>query len=130
MRISKTRLKVLVVDDQFIMRTIISKQIEEFLKNKIKHEVITAEGPEQSLKMTSENNIDIVFTDLQMAGDHKAGYRLTRKIKARHPDTRVFIASNTIATYLESDARDAGASGCIQLPLEQTHLERAFCGYL
>ncbi len=36
MRTSKSPLKVLVVDDQFIMRTIISKQIEEFLKDQIK----------------------------------------------------------------------------------------------
>lgn len=129
MRASKSPLKILVVDDQFIMRTIISKQIEEFLKDKIEHDIITANGPEQALELASKNKFDVVFTDLQMDGDREAGYRLTRQIKARQPDSQVFITSNTIGTYIESDAMGVGASGCIQLPMELVHLEKAFYDY-
>lgn len=130
MRASKSPLKILVVDDQFIMRTIISKQIEIFLKDKIVYDIITATGCEQALNLTLENKIDIVFTDLQMDGDCDSGYRLTRQLKARYPDSQVFITSNNIGLDIEPEALDAGASGCIQLPMIMSHLEKAFCDYL
>lgn len=88
--------------------------------------LIIAIGPEQALKLASENQFYIIFTDLNMDGDRGLGYRLTWQIKAGNLYSRVFITSSTIVTFIEADSLNAGTSGCIQLPVELPHLEKFF----
>ena len=77
-------LRILVVDDNDNIR----EMLEDFL-NFEGHKPVLAKDGKEALKIFSEQDFDIVITDLGMPG--MSGWELTKQIKQRKPEIPVVI---------------------------------------
>ncbi|MBU0520344.1 sigma-54 dependent transcriptional regulator [bacterium] len=94
---SKSQLRILVVDDEELVR--------DFLKEALirrSYDVDIAEDGKKAKIILQENTYDLVLTDLKMPGI--SGLELLRYIKAHHPDTQVIMitAYGTIENAVEA----------------------------
>jgi response regulator of citrate/malate metabolism len=126
----KARLTILVVDDEFIFRELNKKRIDDFLKERIRYEILTASGFENALEIITNRSIDLVFTDMFMDGKEDSGICLADKIKSLNDNTKVFIVSNADMEYIREKADCLSTSGCFQLPLCKGDLESAFRNFI
>lgn len=121
------KLRILVVDDQFVFREINKKRISTYLQDRVvEYEIFTADGLENALEIVKKISFDVVFTDLKMNGNYDGGLILTREIKAFNPNSDVFIVSNANMEDIAENARAAGANGCFQMPITIFDLKIAF----
>lgn len=82
-------MKVLIVDDEMIIRQGISTVIDWSGEG---FELLPpAESAEEALKRLGEERPDIVFTDIRMNG--KSGLELAKETKTAYPETQVVILS-------------------------------------
>jgi excisionase family DNA binding protein len=86
------RRKILVIDDEKVIRTLIKETLEE-----LGHEVALAESGAEGLKLVKEQDLDLVFLDLKMPG--MDGAEVFKHIKSIKPKLSVII----ITGYPESD---------------------------
>ena len=89
--------KILVVDDQADMRSLLSDVLESE-----GYHVGTADSGEKALQVLAEQQYDLVLTDLRMKG--MLGTTLLSEIKHRYPETGVILmtAFGTIETAIEA----------------------------
>lgn len=130
MNTRKERLTILVVDDEFIFRELNKKRIDDFLKNKVNYEILTASGFEMALEIAENRSLDLVFTDMCMEGREDSGFVLAERLKSLNRNTEVFIVSNANLEHIEDKALGSNASGCFQLPLHEGDLESAFRNFI
>jgi CheY-like chemotaxis protein len=130
MNTSKARLTILVVDDEFIFRELNKKRIDDFLKERVCYDILTANGFEHALEILANRSIDLVFTDMFMNGKDDSGVCLADRIRSFNHHTKVFIVSNADLKYIKEKADDLNAQGCFQLPLRQKDLETAFRDFI
>lgn len=123
---SKTKITILVVDDQFVFREVHKMHIAAYLKDKTDYEILTANGLNEAHEVAQKIYFDAVFTDLHMDDKHDCGYILAEKIKAMNPQTMVYIVSNADLDSIEKIAEKAGATGCFQIPLKDLDLKQVF----
>ena len=76
--------RVMVVDDETMVRTILDKLLS--LKG---HTVTQAESGQTALRLAETNDFDLVFTDLGMP--EMNGRQLARELRARHPDLPIIL---------------------------------------
>lgn len=124
---TRSKITILIVDDEFIFREINKKRIADYFKKDKNFDIITADGFKIAIEIAKKRSIDVVFTDLQMDGRKDCGISLSRHIKVLNPKTKVFIASNTDIERIEKNADTKNISGFFQLPLKHTDLEQVFC---
>ena len=107
----KTKAKILIVDDNRIIR--------EVLRGLIRHDdrlavVGTAANGESALEMISTLHPDLVCLDVLMPGPD--GIAILRTIHAQYPGTRVIVVSGESTPHIVSSALRAGASGFVVKP--------------
>ena len=130
MNTPKARLTILVVDDEFIFRELNKKRIDDFLKERVRYDILTANGFEHALEIVVNQSIDLVFTDMFMNGREDSGLCLADRIKSFNNNTKVFIVSNADLKHIKEKANGLNAQGCFQLPLSQKDLETAFRDFI
>jgi CheY-like chemotaxis protein len=130
MNTPKARLTILVVDDEFIFRELNKKRIDDFLKERVRYDILTANGFEHALEIVANQSIDLVFTDMFMNGREDSGLCLADRIKSFNNNTKVFIVSNADLKHIKEKANGLNAQGCFQLPLSQKDLETAFRDFI
>lgn len=84
--------KVLVVDDEILIRMTVIDALEEagFV-------VIEAGTADEAMDLIEDQTIHFLFTDIQMPGEH-SGVDLALKVAARFPDAGIIVASGRIRT--------------------------------
>jgi two-component system chemotaxis response regulator CheY len=107
----KTKAKILIVDDNRIIR--------EVLRGLIRHDdrlavVGTAANGESALEMIGTLHPDLVCLDVLMPGPD--GIAILRTIHAQYPGTRVIVVSGESTPHIVSSALRAGASGFVVKP--------------
>ena len=109
--------KILVVDDQADMRSLLSDVLEGE-----GYRVGTAESGEKALQVLAEEQYDLVLTDLRMKG--MLGTTLLSEIKHRYPETGVILmtAFGTIETAIE--AIKGGATDYLIKPVKNEDVLR------
>ncbi|TKB48282.1 sigma-54-dependent Fis family transcriptional regulator [Ferrimonas sediminicola] len=109
-------LTVLVVDDEVAIRQILSHVI-----SKLKHRVLTAESAEEALQVMSHNAVDVVFTDVRMAG--MTGIEMIEVAKSRgwKPYFVVMTSFASVSTAIES--MKMGAFDYLMKPLKREDVE-------
>jgi CheY-like chemotaxis protein len=130
MNTHKTGLTILVVDDEFIFRELNKRRIDDFLKERVCYNILTANGLEHALEIVAHKSIDLVFTDMFMNGRDDSGLCLADRIKSFNNNTKVFIVSNADLKHIKEKANGWYAHGCFQLPLCQKDLETAFRDFI
>jgi response regulator of citrate/malate metabolism len=124
------KLTILVVDDEFIFRELNKKRIHDFLKQRIRYDIFTANGIENALEIIINESIDLVFTDMFMDGREDSGAWLAERVKSLSSTTKVFIVSNADLEYIREKADRLSTSGYFQLPLCKGDLESAFRSFI
>jgi CheY-like chemotaxis protein len=108
--------KVLVVDDDPVVR----KSFDRVLSSK-GYAVITAESGEEALRKLSNEQYDVVYTDIRMPGI--SGLEVAEQVKARRPWTPVVIITGYGTDAAESRAKAAGVVGFLHKPLSPEMIE-------
>jgi len=81
------RAKILVVDDEFAVATMLSRVLDE------QHEVLVATSGEQALELLEQHVFDVIFCDLLMPS--MSGMDLYGEVRYRHPGQESKIAFMT-----------------------------------
>jgi two-component system response regulator AtoC len=103
--------KILVVDDEKIMRDLVQR-----ILNKAGYEVETLEDGEAALQRVAEGNVDMVISDVNMPG--MSGFDLLKQIKQDHPQTAVIMMTGYADTFTIKDALMFGADEYITKPFK------------
>ena len=115
-----SNLRVLVVDDNRFMRTVIVNILKSF---GVEH-IAQAPDGEKALHDVRELELDLIFTDWEMA--RVSGFELIRSVRAdrRNPNHMVPIIMVTANTFKESimQARDAGVTELLAKPISASSL--------
>ncbi len=90
--------KILVVDDNVLFRAVLKEALNSRFRN-IK--ILEVGDGEKALKEIETFLPDLILMDIRLPGEN--GLQLTRKIKARYPNTRVAI----VTSYDEPEYREA-----------------------
>jgi PAS domain S-box-containing protein len=94
---SRTAAHVLIVDDNHIVREVLSQQFEE-----LGYEISQLDsGPAALAKLDAGHRVDLLITDFSMPGMN--GLDLTREARRRRPDLPVMLMTGYADTDLQSD---------------------------
>lgn len=119
----KSSISVLVVDDEEMMRSLLTK-----ILSREGYNILTAEDGLQALEMLREDKIDIVISDMKMP--RMNGFELLKHIKDEYPTTGVIIMTAYGDTYTVKDALLLGADEYITKPFKSFEIslvvERAY----
>src|ERR1041384_3592331 len=102
--------RILVVDDEAIVRTIYSSFLEE------KYTCDTACSCDEALAMLAQNTYALVMSDIQMPG--RNGVELLREIRSRYPDTAVIMVSGIDRPQRIRETLKLGAVDYLTKPCE------------
>src|SRR6201988_4227614 len=102
--------RILVVDDEAIVRTIFSSFLED------KYPCDTAASCDEALALLAENTYALVMSDIQMPG--RTGVELLREIRARYPDTAVIRVFGIARPQRIRDALHIGAVDYLTKPCD------------
>ena len=113
----KEKLKILVVDDQESMRTLLQDMLEV-----IGYEVTLAGGGEEALTILEGSQFNLVLSDLNMPG--MDGTALLRSIKSSMPDLPVVIITGYGTFHTEKRVMREGADGYISKPCTLAKIDK------
>lgn len=117
------QIKILVVDDEEIMRSLMTKILQ-----KAGYSVQTADCGAEALKALRTNKIDIVMSDVKMPDG--SGFDLLREIKATYSGIAVIMMTAYADSYTIKDALIYGADEYITKPFKHYEVtvvvERAY----
>ena len=115
------RRKILVVDDQESMRSLLKDMLEV-----IGYEITLADGGEEALRLMQAGQFDLVLTDLNMPG--MDGTALLRAIKANYAEMPVVVITGYGTFHTEKRVMKEGASGYISKPCTLAKIENTLAG--
>jgi len=110
-------LKLLVVDDEPAMRTLLKQGLEN-----AGHTVFEADGAEAALKTIDAQPIDLVLTDLRMEG--QTGIDLLKAVLQKHPTMGVMLITGHATLDTAMEAMRLGAIDVLQKPLNLAELNQ------
>jgi DNA-binding response OmpR family regulator len=110
--------KILVVDDE---KAIISLLKQAF--SRAGFEVRPAESAEEALKVLEQNDITVMFLDLNLPGMN--GMDLCRRIKKDKPMAIVFAVTGYASLFELVDCREAGFDDYFKKPVDMKSLVKA-----
>jgi signal transduction histidine kinase len=109
---------ILAVEDNAALRRVVVRQLTE-----LGYEVLEAENAAAALDRLAHEKIDLVFTDVIMAGDLD-GYGLARNIRERWPAVKIILTSGFPQAKADSGARPDGNFALLSKPYRRTELAR------
>ena len=116
-------IKVLIVDDEEVMRSLMIKILE-----KAGYKVITANGGLAARQILAEQPIDLVLSDVKMPDMN--GFDLLKEIKANYQHIAVIMMTAYADSYTIKDALIYGADEYITKPFKHYEvtvvMERAY----
>lgn len=112
-----TKLNILIIDDDRIMRQIIRAMIKV-----TQHNSLTASNHTEALNLLSFQKVDVILMDIEMPEIN--GFELTRMIREQlnHWIPIIFLSANTSDDYLAKGI-DAGGDDYLTKPVNQVILE-------
>ncbi|OPB05924.1 transporter substrate-binding domain-containing protein [Pseudomonas synxantha] len=118
-------LRVLIVDDYFANRLLLSKQLSY-----LGHHIIEAADGASGLRLWQTNPVDVVITDCNMPVMN--GYSLARSIRREEAEQqrtacRIFGFTANAQPDEKDKCRQAGMDDCLFKPLSLNHLQARLC---
>lgn len=108
--------KVLVVDDELIMRDLLAEILQ---RQKI--EVATAENGRVALKLIKDEHFDLIITDMKMPG--MTGLELLKQIKELHPEAIIVVITAFGSIDNAVEAMQLGAFDYLLKPFSADSIE-------
>ncbi len=109
-------LKIMVVDDELIVRESLKGWLQRF-----GYGVETAENAEVALERLDREGYDLLFVDIKMPG--MDGVELLKKVREDQPDTIVVMITAHGSIESAVEAMKAGASDYLMKPFDPENLE-------
>jgi len=103
--------RMLIVDDE----RDICELLEEFFKTK-GFSVLSAFSGEEALDQLGQNPPDVILLDILLPGI--SGLEVLRRIKERHPHTRVIMVTSLDRVELKTEALEHGAADFVLKPFD------------
>ena len=110
--------KILVVDDEQPILRLLSQMF-----TKAGYIVRTAENAVEALKIVEQENIPVMFFDLNMPGMN--GVELCKTIKAQKPMTIIYAITGYASLFELSECREAGFEDYFKKPVNISTLLKA-----
>lgn len=107
--------RVLIVDDESEMRVLLQRVLQ-----KTGHDLLTASSGRQALALLASEDIDLVLTDMQMAGG--SGLELLKHIHEEMPGIATLMVTGQDDATLANEALELGAYGYIIKPFRQSEV--------
>jgi CheY-like chemotaxis protein len=115
--------KILVVDDDNTIRSVVSKML-----CRLGYEVSLADSAENGLALFLKNKFDLVITDFNMSG--MDGIHLAHYIKEKSPATQVVLMTGDAKEVILSRIRDTAVDQALFKPFTLTQMDVAVQGLL
>jgi len=118
-RISKEKVmpqRILVIDDELDMLMLLRMIIED----KTDYEVETTNNPSEGLKLLTQDQYDLVITDLKMPG--MDGIELFDELKEIKPDIPVIIITAYGSLEIADEAMKKGVADFITKPFRKDNI--------
>jgi len=115
---SNTPIKILIVDDDPSILALLRRIFESYFQDSIL--LICSTEPEQAERLCFSEEIDILFTDLDMPGLN--GFNLLKRVKARNVLTQVVILSAQPTGNALRSAFHLGANEYLTKPIVRDEL--------
>ena len=113
-----TQQKILVVDDEAAIRNL----FEQAFRSR-GYTVICAETGEQALEIMSQENIPVIFLDLNLPGIN--GIEVCQKLREDHPMAIIHAVTGLISVFQLRDCRVAGFDDYFAKPVDLEVLFKA-----
>jgi len=112
--------KLLAVDDQKVMRELISSVLTQE-----GHEVIVAEDGVEALEIAREHAVDMVLTDINMPNMN--GISLVSKLRRLdgYKEIPIIMLTTESSDFKKDKAKRMGANGWLQKPFDPKRLIKA-----
>ena len=110
--------KILVVDDEALIRDVLSRRLTQW-----GHEVVTASGAEAALAEMEKAPAQIVFSDVIMPLHD--GLWLAQKLRERWPDAIIVAVSGALEVQTVVKMRQYGAIDYVTKPIGREMLHQA-----
>jgi DNA-binding NtrC family response regulator len=110
--------KILVVDDEALIRDVLSRRLTQW-----GHEVVTAPGPEAALTEMEKAPAEIVFSDVIMPLHD--GLWLAKQLRERWPGTIIVAVSGALEVETVVKMRQYGAIDYVTKPIGREMLHQA-----
>ncbi len=110
------RLRVLVVDDEFIIVELLTMLLE-----KMGHMAKGITDPGRVKRVIEQEDFDLVLTDLGMPG--MSGFDVATMVKKKDPKVKVVLITGWGAEYEEKDLKDKGIDGLLSKPFKSKDLQ-------
>jgi DNA-binding response OmpR family regulator len=107
--------KILVVDDEYSLRTTLAAQLKEQ-----GYSVSSAEDGDVAIKMLRSQTFDLILLDLKMP--NVDGYEVLKFVKQKHPKTKVVVLTGFADLKNALDSRGLGADHFLAKPFERKEL--------
>lgn len=107
----KEYVKILVVDDEVMMRNLILKILESE-----GYQITMTSSGDEALAMLKENNYDLLLTDVKMPG--MSGFELLKQVKKSWPDMVVIVMTGYGDAYTVKEALLLGADEYVSKPFK------------
>lgn len=107
----KEYVKILVADDEVMMRNLILKILESE-----GYQITMASSGDEALAMLKENNYDMLLTDVKMPG--MSGFELLKQVKENWPDMAVIVMTGYGDAYTIKEALLLGADEYVSKPFK------------
>ena len=105
--------KILVVDDQRVMRSMFQKMLVSE-----SYEVDLCEDGEEAYKAAMKNHYDLILTDLIMPKMDGIELTLALRETKQYKFTPILIVSNNDSPKNKAKGKDAGATGWVVKPVK------------
>lgn len=111
---------ILAVDDAKVIRMLVQSVLEAE-----GHQVTLAEDGTEAIAWARDNAVDLVITDLNMP--NMGGMVLTAALRKleHYRYTPILVMTTEDGSYKKNKAKNSGATGWIQKPVDETRLIRA-----
>lgn len=103
-------MKIMVVDDSFFVRTLITKTLQNIPEG----EIVTACNGQEAYDLLTKENPNVIVTDLLMP--EMNGWELIKLIKQENQSIKIIVISSDIQTATRTELEQLGISAFINKP--------------
>jgi len=116
----KDKLKVLIVEDEFLAATFLGRNLEQFFDYEICGLVATGE---EAIANAGEEKPDIVLMDIRLASA-MSGIEAAREIKSRYNIPSLFVTGYSTSQYI-AQSQELKPVAFLEKPLEPPEVDAA-----
>lgn len=80
------------------------------------YDVVTCDDAKKAIELVLSSEFDLILTDIRMPGMN--GAEVIRAVKAKKPETRIFVLTAFTGDPIVQTALEAGAQGVMKKPFE------------